>query len=66
MASTPGDIADLLIGMPSGAWVAISEQRHKVLAYGSDPQLVFNDARQLGEPQPLMVRIPDANSPVFL
>jgi hypothetical protein len=46
MATTVADLPDLLKGIPAGAWVAISEEQHKVIAYGVDAQAVHNEARQ--------------------
>jgi hypothetical protein len=66
MASTVADLAELLKGVPAGAWVAISEKLNKTLAYGVDAQAVFNEALQKGEKQPLMVRVPDQNLAMFL
>jgi hypothetical protein len=66
MAATVADIFDLLEGIPPGAWVAISEQQHKALAYGVDAQTVFNEALEKGEKLPLMVRVPDQNLAMFL
>jgi Family of unknown function (DUF5678) len=66
MATTVADLPELLKGLPAGAWVAISEKQNKALAYGVDPQAVFDEARQKGEEQPLMVRVPDQNVAMFL
>ena len=66
MATTSADLPDLLKGIPAGAWVAISEQQHKATAFGADPQAVLNEAREKGEELPLMVRVPDRNSAMFL
>jgi hypothetical protein len=66
MAATVADLPELLKGIPPGAWVAISESQNKALAYGVDPQAVMSEAQQKGEPQPLMVRVPDHNLAMFL
>jgi hypothetical protein len=66
MAATVADIFDLLKGFPPGAWVAISEQQHKALAYGVDAQAVRDEALKKGEKLPLMVRVPDQNLAMFL
>ena len=65
MASTIVDLADLLTGIPIGAWVAISERLHKVVAYGVDAQAVLNQAREAGEAQPLIVRVPEQTAMFF-
>lgn len=66
MPATVEDLPELLKGIPPGAWVAISESQNKALAYGVDPQAVQSEARQKGEPNPLMVRVPDQIMAMFL
>ncbi|MGD0731558.1 MAG: DUF5678 domain-containing protein [Terracidiphilus sp.] len=66
MATTVADIPDLLKSIPAGAWVAISERRNKVIAFGVDAQAVLDEARVKGEDLPLMVRVPDRDSAMFL
>jgi hypothetical protein len=62
MTTTVANLAGLLKGIPSGAWVAISEGKHIVVAFGPDAQAVFNEAQGKGEEQPLIVRVPDQSS----
>ena len=59
MATAVVDLAGLLKGIPSGAWVAISEENDSVLAFGPDAQRVMQDAKDMGESNPLIVRVPD-------
>jgi hypothetical protein len=66
MPATVADLPALLKGIPPGAWVAISESQNKALAYGYDPEAVFNEAQQKGEEQPLIVRVPEQNMAMFL
>jgi hypothetical protein len=66
MATPIADLSSLLEGIPAGASVAISENRHKAIAFGPDALAVFNQAQEKGEESPLMVRIPDHNSAMFL
>jgi len=66
MASTITDLPELLKGIPPGAWVAISESQNRALAFGVDAQTVHDEARQMGEDQPLMVRVPDQMLAMFL
>jgi hypothetical protein len=49
----------LLEGIPAGAWVAISEEQNKVLAWGIDAQEVLHEAQGKGEHSPLITRVPD-------
>jgi hypothetical protein len=66
MATTVADLPELLKGFSPGTWVAISEKQNKALAYGIDLQVVFDEAQQKGENQPLMVRVPDQHLAMFL
>lgn len=65
MATAIVDLFDLLEGIPAGAWVAISERQHSVLAYGVDAQTVLSEAQSKGEDQPLIVRVPEQASSMF-
>ena len=65
MATILADLADLLKEVPSGAWVAISEREHKVLAFGADAQAVYSEALQMDENTPLMVRVPEPEAAMF-
>jgi hypothetical protein len=66
MATTISELSELLKGIPAGAWVAVSEQRHEAIAFGVDAQAVLHEAREKGEKLPLMVRVPDRASAMFL
>jgi len=48
MATAIVDLFELLEGIPAGAWVAISERQHSVLAYGADAQSVLSEAQAKG------------------
>jgi hypothetical protein len=65
MATAIGDLLELLEGIPAGAWVAISERQHSVLAFGADAQAVFNEAQSKGDDQPLIVRVPHQPTLMF-
>ncbi len=70
MITSAADLSDLLKGVPSGAWVAISESRQVVMAYGPDAQEVLREAQERGEEQPLILRVilrvPDQVAAMFL
>lgn len=61
MAALVTDLAQLLNGIPAGAWVAISARRNQTIAYGDDARSVLNEARGKGEQFPLMVRVPQTD-----
>jgi len=60
------DLSEMLKGLPEGAWVAISEQAHEVLAYAADLQTVIETAKKKGEDDPLIVRVPEQAGMLFL
>jgi hypothetical protein len=66
MATATIDFSDLMRGLPAGAWVAISERTNSVLAYAAELQTVIQKARENGEEDPLIVRIPEQTSVLFL
>lgn len=66
MAAVAIDFSRLLSGIPRGAWVAISQDRDRVLAFGSDMRKVIEDAKGKGEPLPIIVRVPESPSCLVL
>ncbi len=65
MATAVSDLAGLLKGIPSGAWVAISEMDNRVVAYGPDAQQVMQLAKERGLAHPLLLRVPDRQASMF-
>lgn len=67
MATLPAlDLARVLRGVPRGAWVAISEGTEEVIAYGADMRTVLEDARNKGEKDPIITRVPESNTALIL
>ena len=66
MATATIDYSALLKGLPPGAWVAISEEKNEVIAYAADLQTVIEKAEQAGELDPLITRVPEQSSVLFL
>ena len=56
----------LLKGLPAGAWVAISEDASRVIAYGAELQAVIDRARAEGEQDPVILRVPEQAVTLFL
>jgi hypothetical protein len=65
MTPAVADLSDLLKGIPSGAWVAISESKNVVMAYGPDAQEVLREAKERGEEHPLILRVPEQVAAMF-
>lgn len=61
--ATTIDFASLLKGLPPGAWVAISERTKAVVAYAAGLRTALETAREKGEHDPLIVRVPDLAAP---
>ena len=66
MSTAAANLSRLLKGVPSGAWVAISESKQVVMAFGPDAQEVLREAKERGEGNPLILRVPDQASAMFL
>ena len=66
MATSAIDLSELLKGIPEGAWVAISEHEHKVIAYAAEIATVMKIAHEHGDDEPLVVRVPEQSSVLFL
>lgn len=60
------EVPELLVGIPPGTWVAISEVEHRVVASGIEPTQVMDDAKHQGVAKPLIVRVPDESTVLFL
>ena len=66
MAAVALNLAALLKDVPRGAWVAISEDRQSVVTYGPDMRDVLEKARQMGEPNAIIVRVPETAGSLLL
>ncbi len=59
-------LTELLKDIPRGAWVAISSQHEKVVAFGSELRAVLDEAKTKGERDPLITRGPESTSAMML
>jgi hypothetical protein len=67
MAAAPAiNYIALLKGLPAGAWVAISGDASRVIAYGAELQAVIDRARAEGEQDPVILRVPEQAVTLFL
>jgi predicted RNase H-like HicB family nuclease len=60
------ELPRLLAGIPKGAWVALSHDEEKVVAYGAELQEVLQKAKEAGEQDPAVIRVPESSDVVFL
>ncbi len=55
------DISKLLVGIPNGAWVAISNDEERVVAFAAELQDAIRKANELGESDPVIFRVPETD-----
>jgi hypothetical protein len=60
------DVSKLLSGVPRGAWVALSKDEERFIAYAADVTEVVKKAKELGEPNPVVIRVPEDASTLLL
>lgn len=53
------DVSNLLAGVPKGAWVALSKDEERVVAYAAELQEAIQKAKAAGEDDPVVVRVPE-------
>ena len=58
MAPCITDFGKLFEGIPEGAWVAIAQSEERIVAYANDLSEAIQKARELGEPNPIVARVP--------
>jgi hypothetical protein len=56
------DISKLLVGIPKGAWVALSSDQERVVAYAAELRDALQKSKAAGEDHPLLVRVPEDES----
>ena len=60
------DLSKLLADIPKGAWVALSHDEERVVSYGDNLQEVLQNAKQAGENDPFVIRVPEKEAAAFL
>jgi len=60
------DISRLIEGVPKGAWVALSNDEKRVVAYGAELQEAIQKAKEAGENNPVVLRVPEANAATLI
>lgn len=61
------DISKLLADVPKGAWVALSKDEDRVVAYAAELQDAIQKAKEAGENDPIVIRVPEtADTTLFL
>jgi hypothetical protein len=65
-ATNMKNFSELLRQVPAGAWVAISQDGTRVIAFGDELSVVIDQARDAGEADPIIARAPQANMALIL
>lgn len=60
------DVSKLLVDIPKGAWVALSRDEEHVIAYAAELQEVLQKAKEAGETDPIVMRIPEQDGTTLL
>jgi hypothetical protein len=60
------DISKLLVGMPKGAWVALSREEDRVVAFAGELQEALQKAKAAGENDPVVIRVPESDASTLL
>ena len=61
------DVSKLLVGVPKGAWVALSENEDRLVAFAAELQDLLQKAKEAGENNPIVTRVPETDgSALFL
>lgn len=60
------DVSKLLADVPKGAWVALSQDEEHVIAYAAELQEVLQKAKEAGEADPVITRVPEAEAAALL
>ena len=56
---TAKDISKILADVPKGSWVALSNDEERVVAYADDLEEALDKAREAGETDPVVTRVPE-------
>jgi hypothetical protein len=60
------DISKLLAGVPKGAWVALSKDEERVVAFAAELQEAIQKAKDAGENSPVVVRVPETEGAALI
>jgi hypothetical protein len=60
------DISRLIAGLPKGPWVALSADEERVVAYAPELQEAIQKAKEAGENNPVVLRVPEAGASTLI
>ncbi len=64
--SAARDFSRLLASVPKGSWVAISHDEERVISYAADLLEALEKAREAGEKDPAVIRVPESDAVMLL
>jgi hypothetical protein len=66
MVPSVTDLGELLKDVPPGAWVAISQDQQRVVAYAAEMRDALSKTKELGEECPIIFRAPQSSAAFVL
>ncbi len=60
------DVSRLLVGVPKGAWVALSKDEQRVVAYAAELPEAIQKAKEAGESHPVVLRVPESDDTTLI
>ena len=60
------DVSKLLADIPKGAWVALSKDQERVIAYAADLEEALRKAKEAGEDDPIITRVPEVETATLI
>lgn len=60
------DLSRLLANIPKGAWVALSKNEERVVAYAAELPDAIAKAKAAGETEPVVIRVPENGAGLLL
>jgi hypothetical protein len=60
------DVSRLLVGVPKGAWVALSKDEQRVVAYAAELPEAIQKAKEAGENHPVVLRVPESDDTTLI
>lgn len=60
------DISKLLADVPKSAWVALSKDQDRVIAYAAELEEVLRKAKEAGESDPIITRVPEVETATLI
>lgn len=60
------ELSKILAGVPKGSWVALSHDEERVVAFDATLEQVLRKAKEAGEENPIVIRVPESEVALFL